>query len=299
MTRDTFNGRLSALVIQDYSPAHFKRTLPRGVGVAYAIACGLLPVGIFFLMRKEMAFGMLVMHFVPMLFLPAIHMTIFYGGSRFADYKQIAIREVQSFFTVKFRIAWACGMVIVVAPMVCILFQLLKCSTIRWGLCYEKLLYKNVGFDFGNDAMFAIVGAYFAFVNPVIEELFWRVWVHSEVAGVAFSENVPEHLPLLGSGSSASESVWIDKLEPPISEFGKIFCCAIYASYHFVVVWKFTNSIAYGVMATILMFAFGRLCIWFRSRRSWGISAAIAAHMGIDLGIALGIALEHYHVFSL
>jgi len=122
--------------------------------------------------------------------------------------------------------------------------------------------------------------AYFCTVNPFLEELFWRVFLHKEVEEPA--------------GSESAKLVAPCEL-PAVPELWRWVISLLFASYHFAVIYAIAVPVTAAPMGFPLQAAaavaglvvFGRACVHMRETPEWGLWAAMLWHVGVDAGVCV------------
>lgn len=166
--------------------------------------------------------------------------------------------------------------------------------------------------DYGfHNAPFGLIVAaliYFPLVNPLIEEMFWRVFM-MKMSGCFTPEAViPDSLPIdeeVGLMVSTTQNVGGGTVSNNISNslpLGlKLLMSGLYASYHTVVVGVFLGGVWYGVLAFFAITGLGMVFLYIFSfyPLDEGFYPAVFLHMGIDVGIviALGDSIGWYSLF--
>ena len=180
-------------------------------------------------------------------------------------------------------------------------FLLVRCKSVLRGYISDfdrfcaRGLDRNIhanGFEGFSKPKMIAVALYFSTVNPFVEELFWRVFLHKQV------EIDPD---TTGGDSVDRERKVLDHPQvPTVSEAWRWLISAMYASYHYMVVWTLLFNVGGVPLWPMLGFLgltfLGRFYVWLREQPdSWGLWSVIVSHALLDAGvcvIALGPAFE-------
>eukprot|EP01062_Namystynia_karyoxenos_P069378 TRINITY_DN64890_c0_g1_i1.p2 TRINITY_DN64890_c0_g1~~TRINITY_DN64890_c0_g1_i1.p2 ORF type:complete len:329 (+),score=102.87 TRINITY_DN64890_c0_g1_i1:81-989(+) len=149
------------------------------------------------------------------------------------------------------------------------------------------------------DAPAVTLAVYFTLINPVLEELFWRVLVQEELRaawrGCGSSEPVagdcdPEaQEPLLDPAAPAPHQSPRRDMRSLSPEAARVLGSFYYASYHSIVVVNFVN-LPWAILALGGLTAAGRLLTAIREHCPAGLFYGTAVHMGLDLGVVLVVS---------
>ncbi len=83
--------------------------------------------------------------------------------------------------------------------------------------------------------------------------------------------------------------------EGDVSEAGKLWTCAMYGSYHIVVVFCFLDSKLIAGLGFITLVAMGRVFVFLRETPGhFGIIAGVLMHVGLDAAVIFGLASQLY-----
>lgn len=266
----------------------------KGLTTAVLLAIGLSPAVVMYfagVLRGEFLLAMLLMHWLVMLVLPAAYLTgrhcvaAMRGQSvdPWGFYGQVFDAEMSGLLK---RLLWGTlfGVCAVVVGLPT--FALATCRVSRPFLdvpfCVRSM--ESHMRDYGVTGLTLppqiAIGAYFCLVNPVFEELFWRVFLHRELGSVA--------LPPPGG---------YDERQPDrlVSPAGKWLISALYASYHIFPIAALTGfasrSYVYAAGGFASLVALGRMLTVLRETPGFGVAAAVVAHVGVDIVVVLFLGL--------
>ena len=155
------------------------------------------------------------------------------------------------------------------------------------------------------DAPMALIVAcaiYFPVVNRIIEEMFWRVFMHrevqidhqhtqsSDIEQLSILET-EEQIPHLGTAECHDESITIGM---------RIVFAMLFASYHTIVIGVFLGGIKYAIVSFFLIAILGMILedILIRGNPTQGFNRALFLHIGIDIGVvvSLGDSIGWYNL---
>lgn len=206
-----------------------------------------------------------------------------------------------------------------------------SCAATTGGYYALRRVVPNVTDIVGQDGLLGFslagkwcIGIYFSTVNPVLEELFWRVYLHRELGamcdGGAPAPPLSElqalahgllsdddaawgrlpHTSLLAEPRPTDEATGLllgggaaPAARRPRSEWSKALASAYYAAYHGVVVSTFVPPLWIGLTVGFL-FCMGRVMVWCREDPGRGLLTAIGMHAGLDASLGF-ILWMMYH----
>ena len=144
---------------------------------------------------------------------------------------------------------------------------------------------------------------YFTFVNSALEELFWRVYLHRELArapppcaGAARADAEPPAPAAwfgAGAGAAAGGAGLLAELLSA-RERPKLIVSCYYASYHFVVVLFFVPWYL-AVPAAGGLVVLGRAMVFLRDSERFGLVTAWGFHAGLDACFCLVMLQMYFH----
>ena len=215
--------------------------------------------------------------------------------------RYLAMQEVKSII-VSFFGLFTLGCVVPVLS-----YMAASCRTAEWGLCIGPVTDNIAEFGFKEAPTWLIVACaiYFPVVNPLIEEMFWRVCMNHESRFASEEDSREESATLIEEGV-LSRSSDPDSIVGVPKEINLHVACwplrilfsVLYASYHTMVVGVFLGGVRFGILAFFLLTALGLIFqeIFAINTSTQGFYKAVFFHIGVDLGvvIALGDALGWY-----
>lgn len=235
--------------------------------------------------------AMVAMHWGAMLVLPCLYIAVRsycgHGKAMFRFYSDLFQESRQAFWEKSLRgsmlgLPVFCGAVGGLLAF--------RCRTFTWELCINHFgtPLEEYGFHRRSFGFRIVAALYFTFWNPIVEELFWRVFLHREL-GLALGAG-QETKPTL----SAEDGPWaqlvhgvFDALpkKPALLRWG-VSC--LYASYHtwpikvvFGRVWLYYVPIGFCGLVCL-----GRFFLCLRENTNFGLPAAYALHAWIDAAFA-------------
>mmetsp|Transcript_38983 Transcript_38983/g.82371 ORF Transcript_38983/g.82371 Transcript_38983/m.82371 type:complete len:310 (-) Transcript_38983:131-1060(-) len=289
------------------------------LSASVAAVIGLFPVVVMMIagvMQHDLILAMLVFHWIVMFLLPVLHHRAFRPDEKVG---QGYIARLVASEEGRFAQTWKWGLLSFVVTTVLGYCGavVLSCGTFSWwGICISGIsdgVNRNGLSQISNTevAKIVIAGAYFTFVNPVLEEFFWRVWLTRElvplfpaqsaasmvVAGSdpavpAYDMGEAKELPY---NTMEPSKVQEDFMNPPLTEVGKLVASAMYAAYHFVVVFLILN-VSYAGGAFLALTGLGRVLLEIRRYPDYGLWTATCMHSGVDAVIILAIVSARYKV---
>lgn len=279
--------------------------------VIFLVATGFSPLVSCVLVGETLGsvlFAMVAMHWVVMLVLPALYYTIRSHGEE--DFAVSTMAFYRDLWDRNFACAWAKSIrgCLLGAPIfLCLLsgFVAFRCKTFLWAFCIRNFERPLEDFGFRPHSMpFRVLAAfYFTFWNPVIEEFFWRVFLHRELGSeLGFKEKTSE------TSDTPWQQLWQDILAALPSWPARDTCwtsaavywgvSVMYASYHtwpmkVLFVFNFLPFV-HIVAGFLFLVCLGRFFIILREAPDFGLPAAYFLHMWVDAAFAL-ICLFEIH----
>lgn len=181
---------------------------------------------------------------------------------------------------------------------VIVAYILSTCRFHDWRLCVGRIdsTLADYGFENMSKAQIIMSAVYFCIMNPIIEELFWRVFMHREID--FFYESVEadvEQVTIIERSSSNTDNTSRRIPWPVLLLFSVLF-----SSYHTLVIGVFLGGVAYGILAFFIIGVLGLIFqqILLGSPQDKGFYRILFLHVGIDLGIilSLGDAIGWYNL---
>jgi hypothetical protein len=222
-----------------------------------------------------------------------------------------------------------------VAVVFVLTFGLARCQTLEWGFCVHQFsdqlkVYGFYDISFQNLIPLAV---YFCTVNPVIEEFFWRLFLHREIGQLFYrlsqfdettqsggqviygalpdrdlelpenrQKNTLETSVVLNETTHETSGIF-DKtsveyaFEAEVSECGKLLVSFMYATYHMVVVGSILDSWIFSTFSLFGLLVLGRLCLFFRENpENFGMVGAVLFHVGMDVGVVAVFAIQYFNL---
>jgi len=272
-------------------------------GLIRIVCVGLLPaatVALSMFVGHNIFVAMFVMHWTAMILAPLALVYFLHGKYEIQWYLDY-IRQQQFFSDWRLCVPlFLLGVIITVLG-----YMVDSCRTMSWHFCVGQVddNLAKYGFEDASKALIIACAVYFPLVNPLIEELFWRVFMDREYTvsvGLSSIETVEdESSHLVESGECPQNDIKSTKSDSiPISI--KLLFSSLYSSYHTMVVGVFLGGIQFGILAFFCIAALGYVFqyIFSVSDPKRGFFRAVAFHAGIDAGvvIALGDAVGWYSI---
>lgn len=231
--------------------------------------------------------AMLFMHWGCMLLLPMMYFILFQSDDKpLLVYRRMLVEEFRTGPGMRLFL----GSMVGVAVLILLLSgaALMSCRLLRWPLCIGSLTQHSRQYGLRYSLPFMIsTSVYFSFINPMFEELFWRVFLHREMG---------KHL-FLNKDANLPDSKDPDEEPPPskmCNETGRWVVSFCYAAYHVVPVrFLVAGSRAWWVgvifvLGTLFcMCLLGRVFVWARESPSMGILGAWATHVWVDVAVCI------------
>jgi len=255
---------------------------------------------------RNVLIAMLAMHWGCMLLLPVLYYVIrshedpVSRSAALTFYSQFVAEQREDCCRKLLR-GFVLGIPLFLGPVLG--YYCMRCETFDWFLCvrsFEKPLGAYGLKSYSMNFKLLIIGLYFACVNPIFEELFWRVFLHRELAlqelGADLDHRNDEASALLADHSVGERheekeevSPFAELCRPRVhltfySEVCRWLVCALYASYH---IWPI--SIIFG--ALWWLYAVGGFCgltilgrgfLLLRETPQFGLPATLVAHALVD-----------------
>ena len=141
------------------------------------------------------------------------------------------------------------------------------------------------------DAFLVFMGVWFCTVNPLVEELFWRGYIHAEL-GKQLGSNEEE----VSSADDDDE----DEASPRRrrrglldaagqTEASRLLAAVYFGSFHGVVGYVVAGVLPALVVFAALVFA-GRCWTWLGERHPFGFPFLVASHAGCDVWVVLAVS---------
>ena len=139
------------------------------------------------------------------------------------------------------------------------------------------------------DAFLVFVGVWFCTVNPLVEELFWRGYVHAELGrqlGSSEEEVSSEEDEDDASPRRRSRGL-LDAAGQ--TETSRLLAALYFGSFHGVVGYVVAGVLPAVVVFAPLVFA-GRAWTWLGERHPFGFPFLVASHAGCDVWVVLAVS---------
>eukprot|EP00918_Siedleckia_nematoides_P066061 GHVU01143690.1.p1 GENE.GHVU01143690.1~~GHVU01143690.1.p1 ORF type:complete len:302 (+),score=28.46 GHVU01143690.1:62-907(+) len=128
------------------------------------------------------------------------------------------------------------------------------------------------------------LAAWFSFVNPFLEEVFWRVYLRCELQDPFCSAVRPQVV--------SSE---VGAAGPEPTETAKWMASCYFASYHVVVVTLFLPW-GLALLAGVGLALVGRGLVWVQENERFGLLTSFGVHIGLDVAFCLIVAQLYFRV---
>jgi len=273
-------------------------------GLLKTIGVGILPaivVGISMFVAHNVFIAMFVMHWTVMVLVPICIVLYTQGKAGLSWYKEY-LRQQAPLSDLRISLGlFVFGTLVAFGS-----YALNSCQTIDWDLCIGSVNSNIANYGFQNSPNWLIIlcAAYFPIVNPLIEELFWRVFMDHEYTLTEEPALIEEESMILAateSGNPKSPAIISTRTSEVPLKIRVLFSC-LYASYHTMVVGVFLGGVQFGILAFFLLTGLGLIFhyIFSVSEPQYAYVRAVALHSGIDLGvvIALGDAVGWYSIVT-
>jgi hypothetical protein len=273
--------------------------------IIFLVVVGLSPLFCCFFVGEtfhNVLFAMVGMHWICMLVLPALyyalrsHEDASFGSAAVNFYKDLWSRSCRDCFwkTIRGFLLGAPLFVFFIAGYV-----LFRCKMFSWQMCMRKFEgpLEDAGFAMHSLTFRMLAALYFTFWNPLIEEFFWRVFLHRELSSeLGFQAKL---------SSEASQCPWqilwsgLVQVIPSCSVDETAWASArvcwgvslLYASYHtwpmkvlFLANEVWWLHIAIGFFFLVCL---GRFFVLLRDTPDFGLPAAYALHAWVDAAFAV------------
>jgi len=178
-----------------------------------------------------------------------------------------------------------------------------RCKTYPWALCVKSFTgpMEEYGFEPHSMPFRVLTAAYFTFWNPVVEEFFWRVFLHHEL-GEALGCDVAKEERLQPDEAGPWRSLLDGAVHaaPGRAPHLRWGVSAMYASYHLWPIKVVLQQVwwAYAAMGFASLLCLGRFFLLLREHPRFGLPAAYVLHVWVDAAFAL-LALFKVHPYEL
>ena len=139
------------------------------------------------------------------------------------------------------------------------------------------------------DAFLVFVGCWFCTVNPLVEELFWRGYIHAELGKQLGSTE--EEVSSADEDDDASPGRRSRGLLDAAgqTESSRLLAAIYFGSFHGVVGYVVAGLLPALVVCSALVFA-GRAWTWLGERHPFGFPFLVASHAGCDVWVVLAVS---------
>lgn len=283
-------------------------TPPSCARVAALVVIGFAPLAICALLGgwfRSVLVAMVAMHWGSMCALPSLYYAVDAscgrGGAAIRFYAR-TWRDLQADTEAKVLRGCILGIPVLVAALAG--YVAFRCRTYTWALCVGNFNQPIEEFGLAPHSIpfRLLTAAYFTFWNPAVEEFFWRVFLHHELAEAAgYDPHEERHLvakdgvgpwrSLLGAVASAC---------PGRAAPLRWGVSAMYASYHLWPIMGVFRSVwwVYAVLGFFGLMCLGRFLLLLREHPQFGIPAAYVLHVWVDAAFA-ALALFKIHPYEL
>jgi len=243
---------------------------------------GLLPVGVIAylsVLNDHLLVSMLVLHFLVMTTIPVI---ILQG--KLTPYYRMLQTDLRTAGPYIVKAVFAS---LAIVGLGFALFVPFTCKSGVSKYCFDFTPFTAILGPNLSKPMLISAGLYFTVVNPLIEEWFWRVFLHKELGLTYLTQEllIPDSLPSYGT---------VPLLPSPAtySSFtSKLVITSMYASYH-VLLLSTRISLAFGMLALVFVTSLGLLLIFARERL--GIPACVCLHASVDCAVVVSLYYEKF-----
>lgn len=254
-------------------------------------------------------FAMVAMHWISMLVLPALyfvarsHEEASFAAATLTFCRRVWDQDLAHSFLKSIR-GCVFGM-----PLFVVLiagYLSFRCKTFSWALCmrsFEQPLEAS-GFEPHSMPFRLLSALYFTFWNPLIEEFFWRVFLHREVG----TEVGVERIETFEMSDAPWQKLWLGILELPATDASWSSAAVrwgvslMYASYHTwpMKVLFFFNYVGWlhVVAGFLFLVCLGRFFVILRESPDFGLPAAYACHAWVDAAFAVLCLVEIHEAVS-
>ena len=148
------------------------------------------------------------------------------------------------------------------------------------------------------DAGLVFMGFWFCTINPLVEELFWRGYVHAELGRQL--GNVPDEVSTTEDDTEEDETPTrrrrglLDGTGQ--SEASRLLCAVYFGSFHGVVGYVVAGPAVALVVFAALVFA-GLAWTWLGERHPFGFPFLVASHAGCDVVVVLAVSALDFGFF--
>jgi len=229
--------------------------------------------------------AMFMMHWIGMV-LPAVGVSWYNRGRDGLIFYSTYLRQQ----TVRGDFVTQASLYVTGFAVTVLLYMVDSCKFHTWALCVGKVDENMSRYGFHELPRWLVIvcGAYFSFVNPFLEEMFWRVFMIAETAAQEEGQLDASHPD--EESQLVSEGV---KLKTKTFPFVKAIVFAmLYSSYHTLVVGALLGGWTYALASFAGISALGLIFHWlihtFDPKR--GFYRSVLLHAGIDLGVVIALA---------
>ena len=144
------------------------------------------------------------------------------------------------------------------------------------------------------DAFLVFMGVWFCTVNPLVEELFWRGYIHAELGRQLGGRREGDEVSTTEDETDEDEASprrrrrgLLDATDQ--TEASRLFAAIYFGSFHGVVGYVVAGLIPALVVFAALVFA-GRCWTWLGERHPFGFPFLVASHAGCDVWVVLAVS---------
>ena len=252
----------------------------------------LLTVSICIFVGRNLFIAMFVMHWVAMIIPILLYTAVMERQAGLKWYASFLLSQ-----TLFRHFGWYLLLFLLGALATISGYILLSCRLTQWdGIGTVDSHIAEYGFQDAPGALLIACAIYFPTVNPIVEEIFWRVFMLREIGRPtfqAFSELSGEEGELLTneSGSEAFQHQGYDQRTWIVPWYMRIYASALYASYHTLIVGLFFGGVLYGTLSFFCLTGLGLLLghLFLRSSDDQGFYRTVFLHAGIDAGVVISL----------
>ena len=144
------------------------------------------------------------------------------------------------------------------------------------------------------DAFLVFMGIWFCTVNPLVEELFWRGYVHAELGKQLGGRREGDEVSTTEDETDEDEASprrrrrgLLDATDQ--TEASRLLAAVYFGSFHGVVGYVVAGFVPAVVVFSALVFA-GRCWTWLGERHPFGFPFLVASHAGCDVWVVLAVS---------
>ena len=144
------------------------------------------------------------------------------------------------------------------------------------------------------DAFLVFMGVWFCTVNPLVEELFWRGYVHAELGRQLGGRREGDEVSTTEDETDEDEASprrrrrgLLDATDQ--TEASRLLAAVYFGSFHGVVGYVVAGFVPALVVFAALVFA-GRCWTWLGERHPFGFPFLVASHAGCDVWVVLAVS---------